>query len=437
MTGDSAIEGSAELTVVVDTNVILQGKPLADMPWEQFAPQVEVLLIDPVLTELDRWKGEGNDRRAKRVRAMLPQLRQLLSSEGLSILLKEKPVRARLSMRPASAVAQADDPDGAIVDIVHDLTVSGCNAMLLTRDVIMALRARRRGVRYRLLSPDDADWNANNERSSADQEELQRRLREYEDQRPEMKLTIIGHGVSSEQTSLTVLCPKPDQLGKVGPFLFEWAERYYASPLEKRRDLKSVPWQDDLAQIEYRFTSKLIKRLLSGPRVELQVHNDGTVNANDVLVEIITEGPWLLRMNLNELAVDIPHAPEQQKPANYGRFELPTYTRFIPDVEFPFDRDDGWHWERYEEDPVKGTRHLAARIPQLLHRGRLSLPFHIGVEHPAVAPGKLIVRISSAGQPKVATTIYTLNREAPSWSLDELVQTLLENKELVIGIKEK
>lgn len=434
----AAASGATTLTVVVDTNILLQGKPLSALPWEQLAEQVDIVLSDPVLTELDRWKGEGSDRRAKRVRAMLPLFRALLAAESLTIDLPHATCRVRLTMRATDTVVSSTDADGAIVEVAHELLSEGRTVLLLTRDVILALRARRRGVPYRLVATEDADWNAKPDAPSADQAELLRKLREYEQQRPEIELTMAGPGVALQAKTLTVTAPKPPKDFIVSPFLHEWTVQQFGDRRGKDRDFGNDSWQDDLSRLEKRFSSAVITRIHRGPVVELVLTNAGSINATDVRVEFIVEGAWRLRSECQSLEIEVPYPPRRVKPSEYGRFDA-AYVEppRLPHIDFTPKRDDDPTWELSEETPLQGTTRLIARVPVLRHRGEVRLQFHIGVQHPATDPGKLVVLVSYAGRPKVDPTTFVLVRDAPQWTTDELVQHWMGNGALVIEVEKE
>ncbi|MGE0706157.1 MAG: hypothetical protein AB7P22_19725, partial [Vicinamibacterales bacterium] len=197
-------------------------------------------------------------------------------------------------------------------------------------------------------------------------------------------------------------------------------------------------WQVDLSRLEKRFTSAVITRLHRGPVVELVLTNAGSINATDVRVEFIVDGAWRLRSECQALEIKVPYPPQRIKPSEYGRFDAAYVGPLrLPEIDFTPRRDDDPTWELTEETPLQGTTRLIARIPVLRHRGEVRLQFHLGVQHPATDPGKLVVLVSYAGRPKVNPTTFLLVREAPQWTADELVQHWLDTHALVIEVEKE
>lgn len=434
---DAGTPADLPLSIVVDTNVVLHCKPLAELPWEQFGvAQVDVVLVDPVLNELDAWKGKGNDARAKRVRSMLPLLRQLLEANNLVIELAHGSCRVRLRM-PSAALHGANasaDADGAIVAAAERLATEGGPVMLVTRDVVMALRAHRRGITYRLLPPEDAAWNLRPEPVDVDHAETVRKLKEYERQRPELSAVASGLGLEVSDTTLTALVPHiPDKFDMTS-VISEWAKKEFMPPRWKNRDLSDTSWNNKLRSLEREFLISMLKRLRFGPIVELVIRNGGSVNADDVQIEVIAEGDWKLRSQWSDISIDVP-APPREREYDHNLITVPYHHLHIPNTPVTTHRDDEPTWIESEDEVMDGTSRLVAHIPVLRHRSQASLFFHVGPLPESTAPGKLVVRISSARQPGFEMTTWSLVRNAPNLSMTEAVEQLLANGELVFHPK--
>lgn len=162
--------------VIPDTNIFLHCKPLDRLPWNQVASEsVEVVLVDPVLAELDHWKDQGNDRRAKRVRAMLPTLRTLVSEGHECVVVHRGPPRISMRLGAATSARSWKDNDSAIIDGAPAVQPQAQgHEILLTRDVLLAARCKRRGV----SSAEDSHWNVEPERPDSTALELRKELEE-------------------------------------------------------------------------------------------------------------------------------------------------------------------------------------------------------------------------------------------------------------------
>jgi len=416
------------LVVVVDTNVMLHCKPLAELPWTQLgAGRVDVLLVDPVLAELDAWKSRGNDARAKRARSLLPLLRQLLDAPDLTIELAGHHGRLRLRMPSGTQQAPvADDADGAIVSAAEHAAVDGSNVLLLTRDVGTALRARRRGVTYRLLPPEDAEWNAKPEAVDADHAETARKLKEYERQRPELRAVAHAAGADIGDSTMTVWVPATAKKLDAGDVVRTWAAEEFEKPKWRHRDLDDDYWNRQLERLDKDVTLLVLKRVVFGPIVELTIHNDGSVNADDVQIEVITDGEWRLRSELLDLRVEVPTPPLENR---FDSVMHPSY--HFPNMAIPPPaRDDEPEWITTETEQFNGTAKLLAHIAVLRHRSEARIRFHVGPVLDKDTPGKLIVRISSARQPGFVSATWELKQDAPKCSRDEVVAQLIANGEL-------
>jgi rRNA-processing protein FCF1 len=416
------------LVVVVDTNVMLHCKPLAELPWAQLGVgRVDVLLVDPVLAELDAWKSRGNDARAKRARSLGSLLRKLLESEELRIDLVGHHGQVRLMMPSADQPTPVlGDADGAIVSAAEQAAAGGANVLLLTRDVVMALRARRRGVTYRLLRTDDADWNQKAEPIDPDHAETARKLKEYERQRPELSAVASGIGAELGDKAMTIWVPAAAKKFEIGDVVRTWAAEEFEKPRWRDRDLENDYWNRQLARLDKDVTLLVLKRIVFGPIINLAIHNEGSVNAEHVQIELMTEGDWRLRSELLELRVEVPTPPREDRydALTHVAHNFPIISGVSPS------RDDEPEWVETETKPIEGTTKLVARIPVLLHRSEARLQFHLGPVVDTDTTGKLIARISSARQPGFKLATWVLNRHAPACSRDEVVTELMANGEL-------
>jgi rRNA-processing protein FCF1 len=416
------------LLVVVDTNIVLHCKPLAELPWEQFGvAAVDVLLVDPVLVELDAWKGKGNDARAKRVRSMLPLLRQLLEAEDFSITVAQSKCRVRVRMLAASLndASSAADADGAIVTAAEKVAAEAHSPVILvTRDVVMALRARRRGVPYRFVAPDDADWNARPEAVDADHAETVRKLREYESQHPELYVEAGGDGLAVDEQSMSLLVPLPPKKFDMTSVIATWAMEEFQKPRWRDRELHNAYWKRQIVRLEQDLMILVLKRLRFGPIVRLTIGNRGSMNADDVQIEIMIEGHWRLRAELLDLQIQVPRPPREDRHDAPHLYNLPD----IPVASRP--RDDEPEWLKTEDSVLDGTSRLVAHISVLRHRSEANLHFHLGPMPDHTEPGKLIVRVSSARQPGFELVTWSVACNAPDWSRHELVAQLRANGEL-------
>lgn len=132
---------------VVDTNVLLEYQPPAQIPWPDLLHCPDVRLVVPVrvVEELDAKKYARRPDLADRARSLLRQLEAVLGSTGAPGRLRsgvtiEVPVDSGPRRRPA-------DADEEVLETCHELCqLTGRDVTLVTGDTAMRLRAEARGI---------------------------------------------------------------------------------------------------------------------------------------------------------------------------------------------------------------------------------------------------------------------------------------------------
>jgi hypothetical protein len=143
------------LILFPDTNVFLQCRVLHEVPWSDAlqADEIELIIGAPVQDEIDRLKGDGNSRRARRARETNSLFRSALASLGESLTLRGSAPKVTLRfappLPPRRETADSLDltrPDDQLVDEVMHFRCTEPSAQVLSGDTGMMLRARRLGV---------------------------------------------------------------------------------------------------------------------------------------------------------------------------------------------------------------------------------------------------------------------------------------------------
>ena len=147
----------------VDTNLLLQCRPLEELDWSAWSAFGEVRLIvsNPVLREIDYRKNKGNDRVGSRARATSAMFRAMIGDEHK--LIREGDPRVTLSLEPQHQYSSAlkdrlsyqerdDQLIGTIYGFAHEnLAVT---VRLLTHDTTPLYTARALGLAADAI-PDD------------------------------------------------------------------------------------------------------------------------------------------------------------------------------------------------------------------------------------------------------------------------------------------
>ncbi len=428
------------LIVVPDTNVFLHCKSLDKLPWGRLAKNdVEVILVDAVLAELDHWKDQGNDRRAKRVRSLLPTLRKLAIAEQDVIDLDLGPPRIRLRLDEKTTQVSNEDNDAAIIDAAAAIqSQSGIQVLVLTRDVLLAARCKRRGTSCLLISPEDKEWNDRPERPDPEVTELKRELEELKQQFPviELKLETLGGSISGDV--LTIFIPKVTRFEHIH-FVSQWALRYFEEnkpkTLSREWDFNDYAWKRNLRDLDIGLRKLLAKRL-AGATNWLTVKNTGSVNAEDVRIELLVEGSWFLARDTPDHLIEVPRPPLRlDYDPNALIIPPPVLSSFHTPMIEPVN-SSAPIWETVErDDQPKGVSRLAIRIPVLRHRDAVDVPFRLGGDTYAGTAGKLVIRITADKTVKPVVKTLRLERVSNDVSVGELIELLIERKELEISLE--
>lgn len=189
-------------TYFPDTNVFLQCRAIQELPWEALTSASEILLLIavPVQREIDRLKGDGRGRRAKRARKASQLFRSVVSAPDGQLLIRESSPRVILSFPPPITSVRPLFPDldlsyaddHLVADVlIYSVNNGGERVVLLTNDTGPLLAARRHDLEFTvvpdewLLEP-EPDYN---ERKIAD---LTRRLEHLESGGPRIEVSCLA-----------------------------------------------------------------------------------------------------------------------------------------------------------------------------------------------------------------------------------------------------
>jgi hypothetical protein len=182
-----------------DTNIFLQCKALAELPWRDTLDFDEVCLVAaaPVQDEIDQLKYDGNRRRSRRARAVNSLFTRLLEGASEELVLREHSPRVLLTFAP-SLPAQRETPqtldprrpdDRLIEEVLLYRRHHDPSAVILTGDTGLRLRARRHEVPTVAITE---AWLLPEEGDERDKEiaRLTAELAEYQQTEPELKVVI-------------------------------------------------------------------------------------------------------------------------------------------------------------------------------------------------------------------------------------------------------
>ncbi|MCB9959712.1 MAG: hypothetical protein H6843_14035 [Rhodospirillaceae bacterium] len=160
----------------VDTNLLIQCRPLEQLDWSPWSNFEEVRLIvsNPVLREMDYRKNKGQDRLGSRARAASAMFRKMLP-DGQKTIRESRP-RVLLSIEPQHRYSRDledrlnyDERDDQLIGTIHEFARGnpGSDVRLLTHDTTPLYSARAHGLAAAVI-PDD--WLLPPEKSETEKE---------------------------------------------------------------------------------------------------------------------------------------------------------------------------------------------------------------------------------------------------------------------------
>lgn len=205
-----------KVKVFLDANVVLEGKPLAGLPWEEIDAEgpILALLTPQVLSEVDSKKRDG---RLGKIARSFNQLIAPVALGGPPVLLREASPRVALSLATCNRIDwdQYDDLDPShgdsrvVAEILHARDVAPEEKLLVSQDITPLAFATRHGLKtFRI--PDT--WLRPPEPSPQDKtiQRLQHRVRELEITEPELQVEIT-FGKPDPVTLFRVADLSPDE----------------------------------------------------------------------------------------------------------------------------------------------------------------------------------------------------------------------------------
>ena len=150
---------SQPLIVVPDCNVLIHGKALHSLPWEEWGQEaIEIVIVGPVLGELDAVKNRPG-RPGRIARDVNSEIRTLLDKPDHENVLRESNPRVTRRLWLGQKEAREARREG--IDLTHgDQAIinralwwldNGREVIFLTDDTLAAANAKEFGLPYRLL----------------------------------------------------------------------------------------------------------------------------------------------------------------------------------------------------------------------------------------------------------------------------------------------
>ncbi len=185
-----------ELVAFLDTNIVLEGKPVPELPWTEISKTglIRVLIVPKAMEEIDAKKRDG--RLGKHARAFNRLIAPSIIN-GVAIVLREADPRVELQMATCSRIPWNDydelDPDDGdsriVAEALNVRNVASQNRILVSHDIKPLVYARGRDLPVHQASD---DWLRGPEPSPKDKEiqRLKQKVAEYKRDEPTFEISI-------------------------------------------------------------------------------------------------------------------------------------------------------------------------------------------------------------------------------------------------------
>lgn len=382
---DAPIMGVMVQRYAPDTNFFMHARAARELPWAEItdADSIELVVLDEVVSELDKHKSGGNGRRARRARAAFEVLDPLFDDDLAEVVVREAQPRVVYRIAPVlpgnrTKPEQLDisTADGRIVEqalSVRELLGGALN--LLTHDrgprrlaKVVGLQATKVPESWLLpAEPDDRDKEMGR---------LKEQVRILSQRTPCLTIGVDQDGKSVERIEGALPRFRPLSVEFIEGAM-EAVKRQHKSRGLAPADSITVTLQSDIERYKRRRREWLAKiedqlKHYSGLLtlrdgmccVDLVVQNSGSAPAEGLVVEVSAEGPIKL---INPAALDdffsdtdvrFPEPPVMQRTNPFGgpfSSELPEiashlYQHLIPP---PVGREpDRFYWDYDSRDIV-------------------------------------------------------------------------------------
>lgn len=420
----------------LDTNIILEGRPLADLPWQEIDADgpIIALLTLTAIKEVDAHKQDG--RVGERARAF-NRLIAPVAAGGAPIVIRESKPRVELALShsvriPWHQYDNLDPADGDSCIVAEVLNAKDMNAdgkLLVSHDIKPIIFASDYNVRTLQVSD---NWLRQPEPHPKDREnqKLRNRVAEFEKSQPEFEIEIdlpdgepvrvtrINEltGAERDQIERKIVAANPrqnQQLRGYGALTgLDSFDVTYNDRFDKYR--KRIPAY--VANYEER-----IERLFNQTRVRIAISNTGRMQAEHLLVDVHVSSGWIH----DRYVYSSPGGPKVPKPRD-NRFLVPELIRNIPFVPPRVGR----HEVAYKDTPSWNTS-FSATCEDFRHGQSWIFDGVLGID--AHAPEtKIIVTISASNCRGQRQEVRSIARMIDTTALDTVVD--FESRKLLVDM---
>lgn len=341
-------ESTTELIAFLDANIVLEGKPVTELPWETVTREglIRVLIVPKAMEEIDAKKRDG--RLGPHARAFNRLIAPSVIS-GKPVILREASPRVELEMATCSRIPWNDydeldpiDGDSRIVaEALNVRNVTSANRVLISHDIKPLAYARGRDLAVHQVSD---DWLRGPEPSPKDKEiqRLKQQVAEFKKDEPTFKISIevsdakppIIYRVTAldvDQSDALLMTIKRQntkkQNGRIDPFPIG-LRGSIGSERDSSYDEKYSTYIDEKVPAFVSMFSEKLELLFNQRFLTVTVSNVGQIRADNFVVSVRTNQGWI---NRRVVAVS-PAGPRAPTPRPYNMFNPIIHNNLMRDL---------------------------------------------------------------------------------------------------------
>lgn len=407
------------MKVFIDTNIILEGKPLEDLPWADIGNDetIAVLLVPTVLKEVDKKKRDG--RLGKKARAF-NRLIAPAATAGDTITVRAEAPRVTLEIAEIARIdwdqydtLDRDDPDACIVaEIIAEKSVPGDDKLIISQDINPLRMARGLGLKAHHIS--DA-WLAPQEPSPQEKQlaRLKQKVLDLESTEPDLEICITAptdpvqiisfESLSgSEQYDLEkrILDKAPTGSSR-DPFNVMPRDYSFSDRLESYRTQKVPAYVSSFA--------KNLGLVFAQVPFSVTIANTGVVRADRLIVEIVSKHATIHEKYVL-LAPNGPPAPRERD------FMAPLMPRIPLSPALA-----GKHDMFFDIEPERGGRKIEIHCEDFRQGRKWMFDGIITLDPDDIEAAELEVRVTASNLHGAVVDMATIGKNIRGMKVDEAV----------------
>lgn len=328
------------LIAFLDANIVLEGKPVADLPWEQVAAEglIRVFIVPRAMEEIDAKKRDG--RLGPHARAFNRLIGPSVIG-GEPVLLREAKPRVQLQMATCSRIPwdeydELDPTDGdsrIVAEALNVRNVDSENRILISHDIKPLVYARGRNLPVYQASD---DWLRDPEPSPKDKEiqRLKQQVAEFRRDEPTFEISVevsdskplkiykVRSLSAAEADALTATIKRMNPRKPNGRSDHYGLDLGILSDRDSSYDDKYRKYASKIVPAYVSKFSEKLELLFNQRLLTIRVLNSGQIRADNLVISVRTSGGWINRRVVSVSprgpAAPIP-TPDYLKGANLHR----------------------------------------------------------------------------------------------------------------------